>query len=56
MPIAAGERLYSRWGLPVALMFHPFNYAVAACAYLLQFNIFSAMRLSRQLRRHMPHS
>jgi hypothetical protein len=37
------SRVYGRFGLPVALMFHPFNYAVAACAYLFQFNIFSAM-------------
>ncbi|HSH68772.1 MAG TPA: hypothetical protein VK997_02560, partial [Deferrisomatales bacterium] len=36
-------RLYGRFGLPVALMFHPFNYGVAACAYLLRFDIFSAM-------------
>ncbi|MDF1553095.1 MAG: cyclic nucleotide-binding domain-containing protein [Deferrisomatales bacterium] len=36
-------RVYGRFGLPVALMFHPFNYCVAACAYLLRFDISSAM-------------
>ncbi|MCP4683678.1 MAG: cyclic nucleotide-binding domain-containing protein [Desulfobacterales bacterium] len=36
-------RIYSRWGLPVALMFHPFNYMFAFMALLLKFDIFSAM-------------
>jgi ATP/ADP translocase len=36
-------RIYSRWGLPVALMFHPFNYVLAFIAFLLRFDIFSAM-------------
>ncbi len=36
-------KLYSRWGLPVALMFHPINYLVAFVAFLLQFNVFSAI-------------
>jgi len=36
-------RIYSRWGLPVALMFHPFNYILAFLAFLLRFDIFSAM-------------
>ena len=36
-------RLYGRWGLPVALMFHPFNYLLAFAAFLLRFDIFSAM-------------
>lgn len=36
-------RLYGRWGLPVALMFHPFNYVLAFLAFLLRFDIFSAM-------------
>ena len=36
-------RIYGRFGLPVALMFHPFNYLIAFAAYLTQFNIFSAV-------------
>ena len=36
-------RIYGRWGLPVALMFHPFNYMVAFMAFLLRFDIFSAI-------------
>ncbi len=36
-------RIYSRWGLPVALMFHPANYVLAFLAFLLRFDIFSAM-------------
>ncbi len=36
-------RIYGRFGLPVALMFHPFNYLIAFAAYLFQFNIFSAV-------------
>ncbi|MCP4024439.1 MAG: cyclic nucleotide-binding domain-containing protein, partial [Desulfobacteraceae bacterium] len=36
-------RIYSRWGLPVALMFHPFNYIIAFFAFLLRFDMFSAM-------------
>jgi len=36
-------KLYSRWGLPVALMFHPINYMIAFAAFLLRFDIFSAM-------------
>jgi ATP/ADP translocase len=36
-------RIYGRWGLPVALMFHPFNYALAFIAFLLRFDLFSAM-------------
>ena len=35
-------RIYGRFGLPISLMFHPFNYLIAFGAYLLQFNIFSA--------------
>jgi len=35
-------RIYGRFGLPVSLMFHPFNYLIAFGAYFLQFNIFSA--------------
>ncbi|MFH1351174.1 MAG: Npt1/Npt2 family nucleotide transporter [Pseudomonadota bacterium] len=36
-------RLYGRWGLPVALMFHPFNYIIAFLAFLFRFDILSAM-------------
>jgi len=36
-------RIYGRWGLPVALMFHPFNYMLAFLAFLLRFDYFSAM-------------
>ncbi len=36
-------RIFGRFGLPMALMFHPFNYLLAFTAYLLQFNIFSAI-------------
>ena len=36
-------RIYGRFGLPVALMFHPANYLIAFAAYLFQFNIFSAV-------------
>jgi len=37
------SRIYSRWGLPVALMFHPANYVLAFLAFLFRFDIFSAM-------------
>jgi ATP/ADP translocase len=36
-------RVYGRWGLPIVLMFHPFNYVLAFLAFLLKFDIFSAM-------------
>jgi TLC ATP/ADP transporter len=36
-------RLYSRWGLPVALMFHPANYILAFLAFLLKFDVVSAI-------------
>ncbi|MBU3953367.1 MAG: cyclic nucleotide-binding protein, partial [Proteobacteria bacterium] len=36
-------RIYGRWGLPVALMFHPANYMLAFLAFLLRFDLFSAM-------------
>ena len=36
-------RIYSRWGLPVALMFHPVNYVLAFLAFVFRFDIFSAM-------------
>ena len=36
-------RIYGKWGLPVALMFHPFNYMIAMFAFLFRFDVFSAM-------------
>ncbi|MCK5542765.1 MAG: cyclic nucleotide-binding domain-containing protein [Desulfobacterales bacterium] len=36
-------RIYGKWGLPVALMFHPFNYMIAFFAFLFRFDMFSAM-------------
>ena len=46
-------RLYGRFGLPVALMFHPFNYMIAFMAFLLRFDIFSAVytRMSTNILR-----
>jgi hypothetical protein len=46
-------KLYGRWGLPVALMFHPFNYAVAFLAFLLRFDIITAIyaRMSTNILR-----
>jgi len=46
-------RIYGKWGLPVALMFHPFNYMVAFFAFLFHFDFFSAMyaRLSTNIIR-----
>ncbi|MBW1799317.1 MAG: cyclic nucleotide-binding protein, partial [Deltaproteobacteria bacterium] len=47
-------RIYGRWGLPVALMFHPINYLIAFFAFLLRFDILSAMyaRLSTTVLRN----
>lgn len=36
-------KIYGRWGLPVALMFHPFNYILAFMAFLLRFDIAAAI-------------
>ncbi|MEX1313019.1 MAG: Npt1/Npt2 family nucleotide transporter, partial [Desulfotignum sp.] len=46
-------RIYGKWGLPVALMFHPFNYMVAFFAFLFRFDVFSAMyaRMSTNILR-----
>jgi hypothetical protein len=54
-------RIYGRWGLPVALMFHPFNYMLAFTAFLLRFDVISAMyaRMSTTIIRttiNMPAS
>ena len=46
-------RIYGKWGLPVALMFHPFNYMLAFFAFLFRFDVFSAMyaRMSTNILR-----
>jgi hypothetical protein len=46
-------RVYGRWGLPVALLFHPINYLFVFTAFLLRFDLFSAMyaRLSTNVLR-----
>ena len=46
-------RIYGRWGLPIALMFHPFNYMLAFFAFLLRFDVFSAIyaRMSTNILR-----
>ncbi len=54
-------RFYGRFGLPVALMFHPFNYMIAFMGFLLRFDIFAAMyaRMSTNILRttiNMPAS
>jgi HEAT repeat protein len=36
-------RIYGRWGISVALMFHPFNYAIALLGFLFRFDIVAAM-------------
>ena len=36
-------RIYGHWGLPVALMFHPANYILAFIAFLVRFDVFSAV-------------
>jgi HEAT repeat protein len=36
-------KLYSRWGLPVALMFHPFNYVIAFIGFLWRFDVVAAI-------------
>ncbi len=36
-------RIYGRWGLPVALMFHPFNYVLAFLGFLFRFDVFAAI-------------
>jgi HEAT repeat protein len=46
-------RIYGKWGLPVALMFHPFNYMIAFFAFLFRFDMFAAMyaRMSTNILR-----
>ena len=45
------SRIYGRWGLPVALMFHPANYIVAFSALLFNFSWIPGMyaRMSTQV-------
>lgn len=46
-------KLYNRWGLPVALMFHPANYIISFAALLMHFSLYSAMyaRITTQVLR-----
>ncbi|MFH1060214.1 MAG: Npt1/Npt2 family nucleotide transporter [Pseudomonadota bacterium] len=46
-------KLYNRWGLPVALMFHPANYVFSFAALLMHFSLYSAMyaRITTQVLR-----
>ncbi len=46
-------KIYNRWGLPVALMFHPANYVFAFLGLLLHFDLLVAMyaRISTQVLR-----
>ncbi len=46
-------KIYGRWGLPVALMFHPFNYVLAFMAFLFRFDVIAAIyaRMSTQILR-----
>ena len=36
-------RFYGRWGIPVALLFHPVNYLLVFLGFLFRFDIISAM-------------
>jgi ATP/ADP translocase len=36
-------KIYGKWGLPVSLMFHPVNYMIAFGAFLLRFDVVSAI-------------
>mgnify|MGYP006291704457 FL=1 len=46
-------RVYGRWGLPVALMFHPFNYVVVFLGFLFRFDLITAIysRMSTNILR-----
>jgi HEAT repeat protein len=46
-------QIYSRWGLPVALMFHPANYVLAFLALFFRFDVVSAVyaRISTNILR-----
>jgi hypothetical protein len=51
-------KVYGRWGLPVALMFHPFNYVLAFAALLFRFDVASAVyaRISTTVLRTVIHN
>jgi hypothetical protein len=36
-------KIYARWGLPIALLFHPVNYMIAFLAFLFRFELVTAM-------------
>jgi hypothetical protein len=36
-------RIYGRWGLPTALMFHPFNYIIAFAGFIFRFDVLTAI-------------
>ena len=36
-------KIYGKWGLPISLLIHPFNYVLAFLAFLFRFDIYSAM-------------
>jgi len=36
-------KFYGRWGIPVALLFHPVNYLLVFLGFLFRFDLFSAM-------------
>jgi len=50
-------RIYGRWGLPVALMFHPCNYLFVFIGFLVRFDIIAAIyaRLSTNVIRTTLH-
>jgi len=50
-------RIYGRWGLPTALMFHPVNYIFAFLALLFRFDVWMAgyARLSTQVLKSTIH-
>ncbi|MEN8246514.1 MAG: cyclic nucleotide-binding protein, partial [Thermodesulfobacteriota bacterium] len=50
-------RIYGRWGLPTALMFHPVNYILAFVSLVLRFDVYSAAyaRLSTTVLKSTIH-
>ncbi|MBT3227170.1 MAG: cyclic nucleotide-binding protein [Deltaproteobacteria bacterium] len=46
-------RIYSRWGLPIVLLFHPMNYMLVFAVFLFRLDLFAAMyaRLSTNIIR-----
>jgi ATP/ADP translocase len=47
-------RIYGKWGLPIALMFHPANYVIAFLSYLLWFNVYAGPDLQESPRLEVP--